>query len=207
MPDSRILLFIADDFACNPRNGFPGQVFNSAKKTTDLYGSEVEVDYRGYDVTVENFVRVLTGRQEENVPRSKRLMTDARSNILIYLTGHGGDNFLKFQDKEELSGDELADAFGQMEEKKRYHEILFMIDTCQAATMYSKFYTPRMIAVGSSKKGENSYSHHLDPDIGVAVIDRFTYFTLETMEQVQLDSNETLSNMVLFIIKRENVEN
>lgn len=26
-----------------------------------MYGSNVEVDYRGYEVTVENFMRVLTG--------------------------------------------------------------------------------------------------------------------------------------------------
>jgi phosphatidylinositol glycan class K len=29
-------------------------------------------------------------------------MTDERSNVLIYMTGHGGDEFLKFQDFEEI---------------------------------------------------------------------------------------------------------
>jgi phosphatidylinositol glycan class K len=95
-----------------------------------MYGSEIEVDYRGYEVSVENFIRVLTGlltpnhprlsvshalahslthartpsegRHHEGVPRSKRLMTDERSNVLIYMTGHGGDEFLKFQDFEEI---------------------------------------------------------------------------------------------------------
>jgi len=33
------------------------------------------------------------------VPRSKRLLSDARSNVLVYMTGHGGDEFLKFQDQ------------------------------------------------------------------------------------------------------------
>ena len=86
------------------------------------YGQTIEVDYRGYDVTVENFLRVLTGaaaahaggaasacadvsaarrawRHEPWVPRSKRLLSDARSNVLVYMTGHGGDEFLKFQDQ------------------------------------------------------------------------------------------------------------
>ena len=40
-----------------------------------------------------------------------------------------------------------------------------------------------MISVGSSALGENSYSHHSDKDVGVAVIDRFTYFTLEFLEK------------------------
>ena len=47
-------------------------------------------------------------------------MTDERSNILVYMTGHGGNEFLKFQDAEEISAFDLADAFEQMWEKKRY---------------------------------------------------------------------------------------
>lgn len=40
-----------------------------------------------FQVTVENFLRVLTGRLPPSTPRSKRLLSDDRSNILIYLTG------------------------------------------------------------------------------------------------------------------------
>lgn len=36
------------------------------------------------------------------------------------MTGHGGDGFLKFQDAEEISSVELADAFEQMWQKQRY---------------------------------------------------------------------------------------
>lgn len=34
-------------------------------------------------------------------------------------TGHGGNGFLKFQDSEEISNVELADAFEQMWQKRR----------------------------------------------------------------------------------------
>jgi glycosylphosphatidylinositol transamidase (GPIT) subunit GPI8 len=54
---------LADDIACNPRNSFPGTVFNNADRALDLYGDNIEVDYRGYEVTVENFIRLLTGMQ------------------------------------------------------------------------------------------------------------------------------------------------
>jgi len=64
----------------------------------------------------------------------------------------------------------------------RYHEILFMIDTCQANTMYSKFYSPNIIATGSSEIDQSSYSHHADNDVGVAVIDRYTYYNLDFLE-------------------------
>ena len=52
---------LADDVACNPRNKFPGCVFANAGRQLDLYGDNIEVDYRGYEVKVENFLRVLTG--------------------------------------------------------------------------------------------------------------------------------------------------
>ena len=40
----------------------------------------------------------------------------------------------------------------------RYNEIFFMIDTCQANTMYSKIYSPNILATGSSQIHESSYS-------------------------------------------------
>lgn len=195
IPDSQIILMLSDDIACNPRNAFQGEVFNNAERQLDLYGDNVKVDYRGYEVTVENFIRLLTDRWPKEQPRSKRLLTDENSNIFIYLTGHGGDEFLKFQDAEEISSYDIADAFEQMYEKKRYNEIFFMIDTCQANTMYSKFYSPNIIACGSSALHESSYSHHSDTEIGVAVIDRFTYYTLEFLENITTTSKSSLEDL------------
>lgn len=45
-----------------------------------------------------------TGRHAPGVPRSKRLLSDAGSNVLVYAAGHGGDDFMKFQDQEEVMG-------------------------------------------------------------------------------------------------------
>jgi len=53
---------LADDVACNPRNQFQATVYNNAERKIDLYGDNIEVDYRGYEVTVENFIRLLTGK-------------------------------------------------------------------------------------------------------------------------------------------------
>ncbi|RCK56261.1 GPI-anchor transamidase [Candida viswanathii] len=195
IPDSQIILMLSDDIACNPRNAFPGTVFNNMDEAIDLYGESIEVDYRGYEVTVDNFMRLLTDRWDSDQPRSKRLLTDENSNIFIYLTGHGGNEFLKFQDAEEIGAYDLKDAFNVMHEQKRYNEIFFMIDTCQANTMYEKIEAPNVLAVGSSELDESSYSHHSDMDIGVAVIDRFTYYTLDYLERIDRDSKETMDKL------------
>ncbi|GAA5921447.1 hypothetical protein JCM1841_005825 [Sporobolomyces salmonicolor] len=195
IPDSQIILMLADDVACNPRNPFAGTVYSNADRKTDLYGEKIEVDYKGEEVNVETFLRLLSGRLPDSTPASKRLMTDSRSNIFVYMTGHGGDEFLKFQDNEEISAFDIADAFGGMWSKGRYNEILFMVDTCQANTLYTKFHSPNILATGSSEKDENSYSHHADNDIGVAVTDRYTHHVLTFLETINKTSKVTMQNL------------
>ena len=96
----------------------------------------------------------------------------------------------------------------------RYNEIFFMIDTCQANTMYSKLYSPNIFAVGSSALGESSYSvshsrsitfytdtniypqHENDNDIGVAVIDAFTHYVLQFMEKINKTSQVSMQELV-----------
>ncbi|XP_024921949.1 GPI-anchor transamidase isoform X2 [Cynoglossus semilaevis] len=195
IPDSHIVLMLADDMACNHRNPKPATVFSHKNMELNVYGDDVEVDYRGYEVTVENFLRVLTGRLPPSTPRSKRLLSDDRSNILIYLTGHGGNGFLKFQDSEEISNVELADAFEQMWQKRRYNELLFIIDTCQGASMYERFYSPNLMALASSQVGEDSLSHQPDVGIGVHLMDRYTFYLLEFLEDIHPASKTCMNDL------------
>lgn len=195
IPDSQVLLFLADDMACNGRNGAPGAVYNHKNKILDLYGNDVEVDFRGEEVTVQNLIRLITGRQEKDTPRSRRLNTNAKSNILFYLTGHGGENFLKFQDDEEINAFELADAFEQMKQKNRYNELLFIVDTCQAESMIRAPYSNGFVGFASSRVGEDSLSHHVDQELGVYMVDRFTFHLLEFLENVAPNSDKKLLEM------------
>lgn len=95
-----------------------------------------------------------------------------------------------------------------------YHELFFMIDTCQANTMYSKIYSPNVLATGSSHKDQNSYSvsaplaprrarllltleqHGTDDDLGIAMSDRFTLEILDFMEDVNKTSERTMQDLV-----------
>lgn len=203
--DSHIILMLADDTACDARNPWPGTIFNNAHHHINVYGDDVEVDYRGEEVTVENFLRLLTGRHEEGTPRNKRLLTNEGSNILIYLAGHGGDGFLKFQDKGELSSLEVADAFEQMYQKRRYHEIMFIVDTCQAESMSSLISSPNIIGIGSSKVGQDSLAHHGDSTIGVYVIDRYTYYVLEFLERLNTQTAQNTTLREFFKVCPESV--
>ena len=95
IPDENIILMLAEDIPFNDRNPFKGQVFSDMNEDS-LFDSSVELDYRGEDVTVDNFLRVLLG---ESKPGHRQLDLDSDTNLLVYLTGHGGDSFFKFQDE------------------------------------------------------------------------------------------------------------
>ncbi|GIL77306.1 hypothetical protein Vretifemale_6785 [Volvox reticuliferus] len=195
IPDSNIILMIPDDMACNARNPLPAQLFNNESHLLDVYGQDVEVDYRGYEVTVSNFLQVLTGRHDSNVPRSKRLISDASSNVLVYLSGHGGNEFIKFNDVEELLAQDLADALAQMAEKGRYRELLMIVETCEAATLLQRVSAPNVITIASSQKEQQSLSFKSDPELGLSLIDRFTYQTLAFFESIDIKSMATLADL------------
>jgi phosphatidylinositol glycan class K len=160
--DDNIILMLADDIPCNMRNPYRGKIFPRGTRGGDLM-EDAEVDYSGTDVTVDAFLRVLLGR---HVPGEERVYAgahhrhrrswpkiDENTNVLVYLTGHGGDNFFKFQDGEELMSNDVSSVFSQMYEMKRYNEILFISDTCQAFTMADEIKVPNVFSVGSSLKG------------------------------------------------------
>jgi GPI-anchor transamidase subunit K len=196
VPDENIVLMVADDYACNSRNARQGEIYTDDHGyENNVYLDDIEIDYRGDEVTPENVLRVLLDAysgvddEDENMertslPNSKRLRTNENSNVLFYLTGHGGDEFLKFQDQKEITSQDLQDAFAKMREMKRYKELLFVVDTCQAGTMFKRFNGLRnIIAIASSQKGENSYAHGVRSDIGLAVSDRFTRFLYEYLKR------------------------
>lgn len=73
------------------------QIFNDKSRVTNLYTDSIEVDYRNYDVTLATIMRVLTDRHPPGTAQSKRLLSDENSNVILYITGHGGDEFMKIQ--------------------------------------------------------------------------------------------------------------
>ncbi|GMI10316.1 hypothetical protein TrVE_jg4467 [Triparma verrucosa] len=183
--DDNIVLMLADDMPNNVRNVETGKMYGERSRVNDLY-KDVQVDYNGRDVTVETFLQVLSGRHSPSTPPGRRLHTTPTSNVLIYLTGHGGSEFLKFQDSTEVSSQDLSLVFSEMNLLQRYGKILLIVDTCQAGTLSDSFTVssvPNLFFIGSSSKDENSYAHHTDSYLGVAVIDRYTRAILEFFQR------------------------
>lgn len=186
IPDENIVLMLADDMITNPRNPLKNEMHYTQKRTGLVNTSTMQIDYRGDDVTVDNLRRVMLGKGDGRV-----LHTDANSNVLVYWTGHGGDSFFKFQDVEEITATDIARLFEDME----FQNLLFLADTCQAFTLGNAIDTPGVYMIGSSLKGENSYAHHSDAELGLSVIERYTFQFIEFLKH--MGTAEALPTMSL----------
>lgn len=194
IPDEQILLFLADTTPCNPRNVEPGTVYNNnghdkRLNRTNLYGCDAHVDFSGYDVDERKFLETMQGRYSTDLTSlSHRLLSDSSSNVLLYMTGHGGEGFLKFQDVDTLYTEDIGKMFDLMHTQRMYHKLLFIAETCHAESLCLSIRAPNIACVASSAVDKDSFSHHNDQALGVDVIDAFTYETLRKLVGSPCDS-------------------
>ena len=178
MPDDRIILMNAQsDASADLRNAIPGTILSSSDDVdvhVDLM-LDAQFDYLGEAVNPKTLMQVLAGRHDSDTLSSLRMNSNQDSNILIFMTGHGGDEFLKFHDNEEISAFDFQLVFMEMHLKMRYKSILFIVETCQAATISKYITAPNVYTLSSSLASENSYSYYSNSAVGVSVIDRFTF--------------------------------
>jgi glycosylphosphatidylinositol transamidase (GPIT) subunit GPI8 len=143
--DDHILLYVAEQHACDSRNSMrAGRIVNGRDQSglsdsddSNVLLNDIEVDYPGLESSQESVIRAITGRHYPNTPSNRRLPDSIgpSSSLLIYLTGHGGNGFLKFHDFEEMSYPELAAALFDARARGRFGKALVIADTCQAESI------------------------------------------------------------------------
>ena len=229
LEDDHIILMDAGGIMHSPRNIERGKLFitdhvgigqalgEEIDGNGNLHQAPTEIDYQGNQVNIESLRYVLTGGESGDLTSSSRqtLHSDDESSIFFYFAGHGGDEFFKFHDYEELEAYELMMMFHQMYVKRRYRQMLVILDTCQASTMSNlldstltgslidpdlSFYAPNITFISSSRKDENSYAYQTNPDLGVAVVDRYTYLLYE---ELQLFHNNLIKDKTITAQKKK----
>jgi phosphatidylinositol glycan class K len=166
---SEIFLAIADDPAYSPRNPFPGKVYIQFPHTENIH---TVANLTGDDVSVDSLRALLShGPIRRQI---SRITPDRNGRMLLYLTGHGGDEFLKFRNVEELRAIEFAEILTTMKRILNFTELLIIIDTCQAASFFKYVEVSGVTTIASSIVGESSRSSAYDPVLGVPLGDRFT---------------------------------
>ena len=172
--DDHILLMIPTDHACNPRNPFPGTLYGLRDHQLNWMCDEVEVDYKAEDLTADAILNMMRGRYEENFPQSKRLQTNADSRIFMYWNGHGGENFFKIQDTDLVQSEDLAKTMDEMHLKGFYKEMIMLIDTCEALSLYDQVTAPNVYMIATSKHEESALASDSDPALNNFLSDNFS---------------------------------
>jgi phosphatidylinositol glycan class K len=60
--DDKIFLFLPENHACNARNLIPGTIYMNEDHQKNLYCNDIEVDYKGTEVTAESILNLFRGR-------------------------------------------------------------------------------------------------------------------------------------------------
>jgi phosphatidylinositol glycan class K len=120
--------------------------------------NDVEVDYKAEDLTEATILNILRGRFDEALPAHKRMLGKPDSRIFVYMNGHGGDNFFKIQDTELIHSPDFGKTLTEMHKKGLYREMFFLLDTCEAASMFEEVDAPNIFLLGTSGKNQGAVS-------------------------------------------------
>lgn len=130
---------MTDDVAIDSDNPFPGQLFNAPTPPgvagEDVYEGCVTpgATYTGGNVTVANFLAVLTGNA--SAATGPVLRSDAGSKVFINLVDHGGAGLFAFP-SDLLYADQLHGALGAMTAARMFSEVVFYLESCESGSMF-----------------------------------------------------------------------
>ncbi|KAK2948319.1 putative Vacuolar-processing enzyme beta-isozyme [Blattamonas nauphoetae] len=152
-----VITMCYDDIAHNPRNPFPGQMFNYPNGPNVYIGTE-NIDYTGRDVTAEKFYAVLKGDRAK--AGGKVLETTENDNIFIHYNDHDTSGLLLFPTGGCAYAKDLNAVLDYMTAHKRYKRILFYIEACYSGTMFDKILknNTNIYAVTAANTQESSYA-------------------------------------------------
>jgi phosphatidylinositol glycan class K len=194
LDDEHIILMLPENHQCHPRNLYPGRIEDSFH-SEDLM-NDVEIDYRGAEVSPESIVQVLTGRHSPGTPYSKRLESRGSSKVFLYLTGHGGNGYFKVQDTQVLLSNDLANAVYEMFYKERFEEMMIFIDSCQALPIFDYIDLPGVHGLSSSLNGQPAKSYGTHRELGVSATDHFSYYFVEIFNKKNLTHQVDLETVI-----------
>lgn len=162
IPESNIVTMLYDDVASDPENPFPGKLFNKPNGE-DVYAG-CNIDYKGNDVTPENFLNILQGQATKG-GNGKVLKSTADSKVFIYFADHGAPGLIAFPN-EYLYANDLNKALLTMHDKKMYSELVFYLEACESGSMFENILKNDIgiYAITAANADESSWGTYCYPD-------------------------------------------
>lgn len=153
IPEDNIILLAYDDIAQSDENPFKGKLFNKPDphgSGKDVYAG-CNIDYKGKDVSPENFLNVLTGKGTGKV-----LKSTSEDEVFVYFTDHGAPGIIAFPSGE-LHKRDLQRAFGQMSQARMFKKLTFYLESCESGSMFEGLNVPGVYALSAANPHESSW--------------------------------------------------
>jgi len=163
IPEERIVTMMYDDLAQNEENPTPGIVINHPNGS-DVYKGVV-IDYKGEDVTPQNFLNILSGKSEmlKNIGSGKVINSGPNDHVFVNFVDHGAPGILAFP-SDELHVKDLIKTIKYMHSNKKYGQLVFYVEACESGSMFEDV-LPKNInvyATTAANADESSYACYYD---------------------------------------------
>jgi legumain len=153
IPESNIIHFAYDDIAGNSQNPIPGKLFNKPNGN-DVYGGCV-IDYKGADVTPQNYLAVLKGQKSATV--TKVLASGANDDVFLNFADHGAPGLIAFPSSYLYATDLLA-ALTYMHTNSMYGKLVYYLEACESGSMFANLdKTINIYAATAANASESSW--------------------------------------------------
>lgn len=204
IPAERIVLMMYDDIANNAENPTPGIVINHPNGGDVYHG--VVIDYKGEDVTPQNFLAVLSGKSElmKKIGTGKVINSGPNDHIFVNFVDHGAPGILAFP-SDELHAPDLIATIKEMFADKKYGQMVFYVEACESGSMFDTI-LPKNInvyATTASNPDESSYACYFDDKRQTYLGDVYSVNWMEDSDAENLNT-ETMHKQFQIVKKETN---
>ena len=99
--DSDILLMLPENGKCSLKNSQLGSISFYDGDNTDL-SKNIQIDYSHSNMKLRNLYDALTFKYHPYSLNNKRLSINNKMNLLVFFSGHGGDDYFKILEREAI---------------------------------------------------------------------------------------------------------
>ena len=176
--------------ACESRNAYPGEIVLSE------YGDKIRTCQENIDLSFQEsdfhnyqLLDILRGRRLNQYNGFRQLNSNKNSKIIIIITSHGGENFIKVRNYLVVLSDELNRTLNEMYIKGKYKELLFVLDTCEGYSLYDHVKVPNIYFLSSSATGQKASSYSYDENLMGPTVDKFHFLLYNTLKKIHEDKS------------------
>ena len=170
--------------ACESRNAYPGEIVLSDYNKIRSCQQNIDLSYQESDFHNYQLLDILRGRKLNQYNGFRQLKSNKDSKILIIITSHGGENFIKVRNYLVVLTDELNRTLNEMYIKGKYKELLFVLDTCEGYTLYDNVNVPNIYFISSSALGQKASSYSYDDNLMGPTVDKFHFLLYNKLKKI-----------------------